>query len=135
MEQFPFAFDDRYAPLLRFIGVTPTRAMVTLTDDDQFDARFGRFRARTVISNIRETCVTRDYRWYKAIGPRGSAVDRGATFGTNTDAGLCLLFHEPVPILFGDLRRNTGLTVTVADPDGLAHAIQRRQDALDPPLG
>jgi hypothetical protein len=125
-ERFPFDFDPRARALLRLLGVREDNAMVSISDDD-FVATFGRWRLATPTSNLKDVRITRDYHWVKAIGPRGSFADGGATFGTNTRAGVCVCFHEPVGALFGPrLMRHPGLTVTVADVDGLAAAVRRR---------
>lgn len=126
-ERFVFDFDPRFRRLLALLGIRPSNSEVVLTDST-FSARFGRFRARTPVANLKDVRITRDYRWFKAIGPRGSAADRGVTFGTNTRAGVCVCFHEPITALLGNLQRHPGLTVTVADAEGLAAAIQRRID-------
>ena len=126
MDRFPFAFDDRYRRILRVIGVTPHNSVVTV-DDEQLSVRFGRWRLGTPLSNITGMEMSGDYRWYKAIGARGSFADRGLTFGTNVDRGLCVKFAEPVPALvIGDWLKHPGMTVTVADVDGLAEALQSR---------
>ncbi len=63
----------------------------------------------------------------KSVGVRLSMVDRGITFGTNGDRGVCIRFHRPVPAAdpFG-LLRHPATTVTVADPEGLVAAVTRR---------
>lgn len=124
-ERFPFAFDRRFAPLLAVLGVRHATSHVDV-DDERFAARFGRLRLETPMSNIRDVRITRDYRWFTAIGARGSFVDRGATFGTNAAAGVCVCFHEPVPALLGQRFPHPGLTVTVADPEGLVASLERR---------
>jgi hypothetical protein len=124
---FEFEFDPRFRRLLALLGIRPSNSEVVLTDST-FSARFGRLRARTPVSNLKDVRITRDYRWFKAIGPRGSAADRGATFGTNTRAGVCVCFHQPITALPGNRQGHPALTVTVADPERLAAAIQRRID-------
>ncbi len=124
-ERFAFAFDRRFARLLMLVGIRPDTAEVVLTDT-ALTARFGRLRLTTPWSNVRDVEVTRGYRWFKAIGPRASLADRGVTFGTNAQAGTCVCFHTPVPALAGERLPHPGLTVTVADPEGLAAAIRRR---------
>jgi hypothetical protein len=131
-ERFAFAFDRRFAPLLAVLGVRASSCEVVL-DDTTFQVRYGHWRIRTPLSNIRCVQVTRDYRWFKAIGPRGSLTDRGATFGTNARAGTCVCFREPLPALFGDRMLHPALTVTVEDPEALADAIRRRVPDLDDP--
>jgi hypothetical protein len=121
---FPFDFDPRYRRMLRLIGVTPASAWVML-GDGRFEARFGRWRLRTHVENLACTTITGPYRAFRGIGPRISLADRGLSFGTTTTRGLCILFHEPVPgpETLG-LVKHPGLTVTVADPDGLVTAIE-----------
>jgi hypothetical protein len=124
-ERFAFRFDRRFTPLLAIGGIRPSTCEVVL-DDGGFAARFGRWRLATPWSNVRDVQVTRGYRWFKAIGPRASFVDRGATFATNADAGACVCFHTPVPAVLGERMPHPGLTVTVEDPEALAVAIRRR---------
>ncbi len=125
-ERFAFAFDRRFRPLLALAGVTPGRAHVTLTDD-RLRIRFGPWTCDTALTNVRDTCITGPYQWYRAIGARASFADGGATFGTTTRGGVCILVHEPVPALapFG-LVRHPGITVTVAEAERFAATLRRR---------
>ena len=117
VEQFAFAFDPRFRPILALIGVRPATARVTLTPE-RLVARFGPWTCETPIDNVRAVCRTGPYRWFKAIGPRGSFVDRGLTFGTTPKQGVCVLLHEPVPGLAPiSSFRHPGLTLTLAEPD------------------
>lgn len=118
---FTFKIDYRYLPILLACGVVPTRPRVRLSEE-AFDAQFGIFRLSTPLSNIEDAHVTRDYRWWTAVGPRLSSVDDGLTFGTNNRAGVCIHFREKVPSL---LKRSghSALTVTVEDLDGLVSAL------------
>lgn len=126
MDQFPFFFDSRYRWMLKIIGVNPGNSMVEL-DDEGIRVRFGRWKLQTLYSNIVGMETSGDYQWVKAIGARGSFVDRGLTFGTNVDRGLCVKFAEPVAALVvGDMFKHPGMTVTVADVDGLATALLAR---------
>lgn len=130
MDRFRFAFDDRFKGFLRLGGIHPHNSEVVVSDEE-LRVRFGPMRARTPLTNVEGTSISRGYRWWKAIGPRASMADWGATFGTNTDAGVCIRFKRPVPILFGNLRRHPGLTVTVEDPEGLRAAIEERLSHLE----
>lgn len=126
METFEFAFAERHRPLLRLIGITPNTALVTVSDEE-LRVRFGRWRLSTPIANIEGLEQSGDYRWFKAIGARGSLADKGVTFGTNTDRGVCVCFHEPVSALLpGNLMAHPAMTVTVADPEGLTAALESR---------
>lgn len=130
-DRFQFAFDPRFRPLLAGIGIRPGTSGVIL-HDDTLEVRFGRWQLTTPISNIKDVRITRGYRWFRAIGVRRSFVDGGATFGTNTHAGVCVCFHEPVPALFGDRVRHPALTVTVAEPEAFAEELRRRIDPGGP---
>jgi hypothetical protein len=126
VDTFEFAFAERYRPMLRLIGVTPNTALVTVSDDE-LRVRFGSWRLSTPMGNVAGHERSGDYAWFKAIGARGSLADRGVTFGTNTDAGVCVRVHDPVPALLpGNLMPHPGMTVTVADPDGFIAALDAR---------
>jgi hypothetical protein len=86
--------------------------------------RFGPWRCETDLANVAGTEVTGPYRPVRAIGARLSLKDRGLTFGTNAERGVCVRFREPVRGLEPTGRlRHPGLTVTVEDVDGLARAL------------
>jgi hypothetical protein len=126
VDTFEFAFAERYRPMLRLMGVTPNTALVTVSDEE-LRVRFGSWRLSTTIANIEGHERSGGYQWFKAIGARGSFADKGVTFGTNVDAGVCVRFHEPVASLLpGNVMAHPGMTVTVVDPDGLADALERR---------
>jgi hypothetical protein len=124
-QHFSFAFEARFRPILALIGVRTGTAQVTLTPE-RLVARFGPWTCETPIGNVRGVCRTGPYRWFTAIGPRGSVVDRGLTFGTTTAAGVCVLLREPVPGL-APLRslRHPGLTLTVAEPEQFVSSLRR----------
>ncbi|MGZ8763329.1 MAG: hypothetical protein ACXW2Y_08395 [Acidimicrobiia bacterium] len=126
IEVFQFAFDRRFRVPLALIGVTPSTAHVTLTSE-RLVARYGPWLCETPIQNVIEVCTTGPYRWYTSIGPRGSFVDRGLTFGTTPAGGACVLFREPVSGLVprGSFR-HPGLTVTLAEPDRFVTSVRRR---------
>ena len=118
--RFAFRFDPTYRRLALPFGVHPSTAVVRVTEE-QLDARFGPWRVRTPLANIAGTQRTGPYSLPKTAGPAHlSLADRGITFATNGDAGLCIGFHEPVTGIDPfRLIRHPGLTVTVADLDGL----------------
>ncbi len=122
---FPFAFSSpvhRAAALL--FGITPGNARVEVGDGHLL-ARYGRWSLETPLANICGTEITGPYTTIKTMGPgRMSFVDRGLTFASNGERGLCICFREPVPGLAPtDRLRHPALTVTVADVDGLAAAL------------
>ena len=123
---FPYDVDSRFSLLLQGAGLRPSRHGVTLTDDGRFVATFSFFRVDTPLANIADAHVTRNYRWWTAIGARASLADDGLTFGTNNHAGVCVHFHDKVKRVVG-FRDHSALTVTVADVDGLVAALAEAQ--------
>jgi len=117
-------FDFRFQPLYRVLsapfGITPATSHVEVLDD-HLVVRFGPWYLRTPLANIVGCERTGPYSAAKAAGPvRLSLVDRGLTFATNGDAGLCIRFAEPVPAIdpFGKIC-HPGITVTVDRLDDL----------------
>jgi hypothetical protein len=99
---------------------------VTLTAA-QLVARFGPWTCETPIGNVCDVCRTGPYRWYKVIGPRGSFVDRGITFGTTSRGGVCVLLRDPVRGLAPvGLLRHPGITLTLAEPERFVASLRRR---------
>ncbi|MGN6797762.1 MAG: hypothetical protein ACTHKS_06395 [Gaiellaceae bacterium] len=124
--RFPFRFDPSYQRLAKLFGVTPDRAWVDVGADDLV-ARFGRWHVRTPLSNITGVAVTGPYAFLKTAGPaRLSITDRGLTFATNGDRGVCISFHSPITGIDRSGRiRHPELTVTVLDIEGLLQELAR----------
>jgi hypothetical protein len=122
-EQFPYAFDRRFTLLCRLFGVRPARDRVLLTDDQTLRACFGFVTLETPLSNVNGAHITKKYRWWKAIGIRGSLKDSGLTFGTNTEAGVCIHFATPVRSPLARRKGHDALTVTVESPEALVEAL------------
>jgi hypothetical protein len=95
-QQFGYAVDRRYLPLLLPFRFRRDRDGVTV-GDDAFEATIGFFRVTTARDNITGAHITRGYRWWTAFGVRGSMADDGLSFGTNHEAGVCIHFAEKVP--------------------------------------
>ncbi len=125
-ESFPLRADRPWSWLLRVIGVRPGAAQLELTEDDRLVATFGRLGVETPLANVSGYRLTGPYRWWKAIGPRGSLVGHDFTFGTSARGGVCLCFHQWVPSGYVRGGRMEALTVTVEDVDGLARALEAR---------
>ena len=125
IQQFDFAFEGRYRPLLALLGVVPSTAHVTI-DSTRLTAHFGPWSCETPLDNIVDVEVTGPYRAHRAIGARASLADRGLTFGSTTAGGVCLCLRRPVRGLdpFGAMA-HPGLTFTVADRDGFVEAVTR----------
>lgn len=124
---FEFRFEPTYRAAALAFGVTPRTAEVTV-GDDTVAARFGPWRVRTPLSNVADVEITGPFSLVKTIGPAHlSLADRGLTFATNRQRGVCLRFRDPVAGMEPTGRlRHPGLTVTVADCDGLAQLLRQR---------
>lgn len=124
MKRFAFAFDPLYRRVGWPIGVSPTRCWVEL-NESTLRIRFGLWTLETPLTNVAGTEVTGPYSTLKTVGPAHlSLSDRGITFATNKERGLCIQFHQPVGAIdpLGRIR-HPAATVTVADIDGLAAAL------------
>lgn len=123
--EFAFDFESRYRLPALLFGVTPSTALVTVTDDELL-VRFGPWRLRTALANVAGTQLSGDYAFHRTAGPAHlSFADRGITFATNSRRGLCVSFVDPVAAMepTGTLR-HPGATLTVTDPEALAAALQ-----------
>lgn len=123
---YSFRFHPAFRLPARLAGVTPDSASVEL-DGDELLARFGHWSVRTPLGNVESARVTGPYAWPKVIGPPHlSLADRGLTFATNPDEGVCIRFARPVrgidPL---GLVRHPALTVTVEEPAALAELLDR----------
>jgi hypothetical protein len=121
---YRYSFDKRLIPFWGAWGVRPSKDGVTLTDDGRLLAKFGLLKLETALANIDGAHITRGYRWWTAAGARASLKDDGLTFGTNSNAGVCIHFHDRVS---SPLTRkgHSALTVTVEDLEGLTEALNR----------
>jgi hypothetical protein len=122
VRRFPIRIGPRSRPLLRlFFGVRDDNAFVEL--DSELNARFGWFRLRTPLSNLRSWRIEGPWSWLTAIGVRRSIRHGDVTFGGNHQGGVRLDFNERVPWLSF---RVPALYVTVADLEGFAAALAAR---------
>jgi hypothetical protein len=119
---FPYARDGRWAPLFTLLRIKDTDGV--LVSDGILRATFGPASVETPIDNVDHTEVTGPHRWYTAVGLRLSFSDDSITFGTNHRRGLSIAFVKPVPKVIG-VRDHCVLWVSVADPEGLASALER----------
>jgi hypothetical protein len=126
-QRFPFAFAPAYRRAAAPFGITPERAWVEV-GESALEARFGRWRVRTPLSNVDAVQITGPYRFVKTAGPaRLGITDRGLTFASNGDRGVLISFRDTVTGIdrFGVIR-HPELTVTAADPEGLLAALRAR---------
>lgn len=130
LQEFDFAFDRRYRPVLLAFGVTSATARVVVggrPGAGVLRARFGPWWLETTLDNVAEVTLGGPYRPHRVIGPHLSLADRGVTFGTNTRVGACVRFHEPVGALAGRRAlRHPGMTVTLRDASGFAQLVRVR---------
>jgi hypothetical protein len=120
-QRFPIRLGPRSRTLLRLFGVGgPEDAWVELSDGS-IEARFGRFRALTPLSNISGWRIEGPWAWITAIGVRRSVRHADVTFGGSPHGGVRLDFQERVPV--GPFKA-PALYVTVDDLDGLAAALR-----------
>jgi hypothetical protein len=123
--RFDFAFEDRYRRPARLFGVTPSRTSIVVTDHE-LRARFGPWSTSTPLSNITSVTITGPYAFLKTAGPAHLGfTDRGLTFATNSRAGVCLEFAEPITGI--DRKgwiKHPNLTLTPADVPGLAKLLR-----------
>jgi len=118
--RFSFAFTPRYQAAALPFGITPWTAWVDVEAD--LHVRFGPWSLTTPLDNVASTELSGGYSFVKTAGPAHlSFSDRGVTFATNAERGLCVRFRRPVRVLWPLV--HPGATVTVADPEGLAAAL------------
>ncbi len=116
MSRHDFAFTTRYRIAALPFGVTPRTAWADVAEG-MLRIRFGGWRLLTEVTNVTGLEESGDYAFLKTAGPAHlSLADRGITFATNADRGLCLQFAEPVRVRLpiGHLRCPAA-TLTVAD--------------------
>ena len=123
-QRFPFAFSPSYRLPALIFGITPKTAWVEVSENE-LKARFGPWSLRTSLSNISGTEESSGFAYLRTAGPAHlSLKDRGVTFASNGDRGICVKFHEPVRTLDPTGRlRHPGATFTVTDPTALQHAL------------
>lgn len=126
-ETFAFRFSPVYRALALPFGITPARAWVRL-GPEWLEARFGPWVVETPVTNLAGAEISGPYTLAKTAGPAHlSFSDRGLTFASNGDRGVCVSFHEPVPgISSMSNPRHPGLTVTVDDVEGFHRSVTRR---------
>jgi hypothetical protein len=125
VQEFPFRFDPAYRLAALPFGVTPHNAMITVSDTD-LRVRFGLWRVSTSLQNIVNVSITGPYAVWKTVGPpRLTFSDRGLTFATNRERGVCLEFAEPIRGIEPTGRLvYPNLTLTPQDCAGLARALR-----------
>ena len=126
--RFSFDWDLPYRVAALPFGITPWTAWAEVTPAE-LRVRFGPWSLRTPVSNVVRAETSGDYAFVKTVGPPHlSFTDRGVTFATNGERGVCVTFHEPVRAIDPTGRiTHPGATFTVADVDGLVAALERHR--------
>ncbi|HEX5255807.1 MAG TPA: hypothetical protein VFW69_18395 [Mycobacterium sp.] len=127
VRDFRFCFNPTYRIAGRLFGISDGSCVVQVGADDLY-ARFGPWTIQTPLTNIATVTLTGPYAFVKTAGPaRLSIKDRGLTFATNNARGIFVEFVRPIRGIdpFGWLR-HPNLTLTVADPKGLAALLKPR---------
>ena len=117
MPHHDFSFTRAYRLAGLPFGVTPGTTGVDV-DQGMLRVRFGPWRLQTEVANVEGVEDSGDYAFLKTAGPaRLSLADRGITFATNAEHGLCVRFVDRVRVDLpvGHLRC-PAVTLTVADP-------------------
>ena len=121
-QRFAIRLGPRSQPMLRLLfGVKEENAYVELSDE--LDARFGWFRLRTPLSNVKAWRIEGPWLWVTAIGVRRGLLQGDVTFGGNHKGGVRLDFRERVP---WSIFRVPALYVTVGELEGFAMALAER---------
>lgn len=123
-QRFPFEFAPSYRYAGWPFGVRPGTTHVDVSPSE-LRISFGPWRLLTPRTNVAQLHETGGYSFLKTAGPAHlSLADRGITFATNPDRGLCIGFHQPVRAIEPTGRiLHPAATVTVEDIDGLVAAL------------
>ncbi len=124
----PFRFAGIAGQAARLVGVRSDHGV--RLGGGELQIRFGPWVLETPATNIARVDVTGPYHLWKVAGPPHlSFADRGISFATNSERGVCIGFVEPVPAIgpFG-LLRHPAATVTVEDVERLEEIIRRYLD-------
>jgi hypothetical protein len=126
VERFDFRFEPVMQALALPFGVRPSNAFVEV-DVEEVHIAFGPWHMRFPRADVGDVTETTGYWLPKVAGPPHlSFKDRGITFATNRERGLCMQLSTPHPGIGPlGLLKHPGATVTVADIGGLTHAIRR----------
>ena len=124
--RFAFGFEPLLRPFAALATVLPGNAHVDV-GEEQVVIRFGMWGMAFPRAEVVDVEATGDFWLPKVAGPpHVSLADRGVTFATNRERGLCIRFRRPQrgidPL---GLIRHPGATVTVDDIEGLTHALRR----------
>ena len=128
---FRFGIGENLRPWSRLFFVHPEACSARI-EHDQLSVLFGRWSLTTPVANIADVTVTGPYTWWKVAGPAHlSMADRGVTFATTDERGVCISFVEPVAAIEpSGMITHPNLTVTVADVNGFVDALNESRANL-----
>lgn len=124
-QSFDFEFSRPYLLAAAPFGISPATSQVAV-HAGRLLAWYGPWQVTSSLDNIVDVAITGPNSFVRAAGPaRVSLADRGLTFASNGERGVCILFGVPVPGAEPTgVVRHPSLTVTVADCEGLAAALK-----------
>lgn len=132
---FRFEVGEHLRPWSRLFLVHPESCSARIAHD-RLTVLFGRWALTTPLTNIADVTITGPYQWWKVAGPAHlSFKDRGITFATTDERGVCISFVEPVSAIEpSGVITHPNLTVTVADIEGFVEALnEARASRSEPP--
>jgi hypothetical protein len=122
--RFPIRLDPVFRPMLLAWGVIGERNAFVGLDGDEVYARFGFFSLRTTLANVERWEISGPYRWWRAIGVRGTWGRPEITFGGSTYGGVALFLRRPMRWWW--FARLTAFYATLDDLHGFAGELTRR---------
>lgn len=122
---YPIRLDWRFRLPLLLFGVIGTRNAYVRLEAGNVAARFGFFAVSTPLVNVERWEMSGPYRWWRAIGVRGTVAQPEMTFGGSAHGGICLSLRRQVSLWWWpwNLLR---LYLTLDDLEGFAAELERR---------
>jgi hypothetical protein len=121
---FPIRLQRRFRIPLLLWGVLRRNSYVTL-DENALSIRFGLFRLRVNLADVERWEIGGPYRWWMALGVRGTPGVPEISFAGSAHGAVVLLMRQPIPrwTWKRNLRR---IYVAADDLEGLAGELERR---------
>ncbi|HEY7599793.1 MAG TPA: hypothetical protein VH741_07700 [Candidatus Limnocylindrales bacterium] len=94
-------------------------------DDERLFVRFGFFSLRCPIADIERCERQGPWRWWTAVGVRGTLGRPEITFGGSARGGVALYLSRPIARWWW-VRGLREVYLTLDDPDGFAAELRRR---------
>jgi hypothetical protein len=122
---FPIRRARRFRPVLLLFGVVRQEHAYAQLTADRLEARFGFFRFGTPLANVDGWEISGPYRWWRAIGVRGTLFQPEMTFGGSAHGGVCVSLRETVRLWWWPWNASR-LYLTLDDLAGFARELERR---------